>query len=212
MKSCKLIFILFVGVFFLGEEATADYTDSQVHGKYFSVNNGTNILNPHPFLVSNTEAKNLTDELKIVKLKSSTGLLTGLTVGYQKEKAWALEGEFSFRTNRRSSVTINDQEFSTNSHTDTFTYMINGYYHFHLDCRVTPFLGLGSGYTHTTFLLRDEGNKLQITKHRLISQFMAGTRCRITEGSDLGLEYCYAIIYKHADNHGITLKLRYFFN
>ena len=87
------------------------------------------------------------------ELDYSTGFAVGALYGYRATPRFAIEGEFTYRSNDIDSVTVtldgdetSASEGLEGSSLDVMTFMANGVFGFAPDAAVRPYVGAGIGY------------------------------------------------------------------
>jgi len=136
----RLIVFLFISIIFLSSSAQA-----QDKGYYLSGNAGVTLL---------SDAKLETNNIEFGDYSSNLGFNVGAALGYNFG-SFRLEGEIGYHRNEMDEITQNPALIPTcppncvesvNGSFSVISYMINGYYDFHLtNSGLVPYLGAGLG-------------------------------------------------------------------
>jgi outer membrane autotransporter protein len=127
-----------------------------------------------------------------------------------------LEGEISYRHNAVRKVKFHSQKARIHGYTDSVNYMVNAYYDIETETKWTPYVGVGLGWVHTKEHAKFHvGNGVSIrgsqSDNRFASQYIGGLAYEIADGVQLGGEYRYVVVSKHANEHTIALTLKRYF-
>lgn len=155
-----------------------------------------------------------------LEFKMHPGYLGAATVGYQY-KSVRVEAEVAFRWNELKKAKFYKQHVALKGHTHSLSYMANVYYDFDIETCFTPYLGLGLGYsTNKTHFSSKEGSGIDVNNkrhHNFAWQGIAGVSTRVSDQTDVALEYRYfeeavKASMKHAlKQQAVGIVVRYYF-
>ena len=217
----RLIIFLFISFIFLSSSAQA-----QNKGYYVSGNAGVTLL---------SDAKLETNNIEFGDYSSNLGFNVGAALGYNFG-SFRLEGEVAYHRNEMDEITQNPVLVTCspncvepiNGYISAISYMINGYYDFHLaNSGLVPYLGAGLGAA--TVIVNDKqlsGNNDDIV---FAYQIAGGVGYKINPKMTLTAGYRYfattesefdvsgligpgaSTVFTEVESHEIVLGLRYQF-
>lgn len=134
------------------------------------------------------------------------GYLLGADVGYQINRFFRVEGEFSYRHNSMDKVKSHLETVKPHAHINTYALMANGYWDIDLGSCLTPYVGVGVGYAwhegkakahHETFAAKSRG---------VAGQVMVGAHYQLDD-IKLGAEYRFFKSKAKVDDHALVFNI-----
>lgn len=175
-----------------------DYVTYENSGMYVSLIGGANWLkNHHP---------------RHDHVKLDMGYLAGGAIGCQFGNGMRLEAEVTYRHNRLKHKTedlLGMHQHHVQLH--SMSYMFNGLYDLNLDSDVTPYLGVGIGYSKQTSHHHKEDKTASFNKDGLAWQAIGGISYAVDAKTSLAVEYRYLDNKHHTHSHGANLAIRRMF-
>ena len=167
---------------------------------------------------------------KLHNLDFHDGYYVGGVLGYKFCNQFRIEGELSYQRNESKSFEMTHRYlgFSDNGsvefkdctlektklkgHLRSWSYMANVLYDFNVNCLqkflLTPYVGLGVGYTHFTSHLNDyvcQGHKT--CAGRFAYQAIAGLKYQVSPTLEVGVDYRYLSPQNSFKSHRVGLVL-----
>ena len=214
----RLIVFLFISFIFLSSSAQA-----QNRGYYVSGNAGVSLL---------SDAKLESNNLKFGEFSFDPGFNVGVALGYNFGSL-RLEGEIAYHRNEMDEIFQNSLVIgcpcvsSIDGSLSTLSYMINGYYDFHLaNSGLVPYLGAGLGAATTKVDIGLSGDDTDIV---FAYQVAGGVGYKINPNMTLTAGYRYfattesefevtgllgpgvSTVFTEVESHEVMVGLRYQF-
>ena len=121
------------------------------------------------------------------------GVVNSLSVGYADGNGWRGELVSSFgRNNYKATATIDPTTSVTiDSSFDIYTGLVRGFYDFALSGEITPFIGLGVGYSKVESSARVAGTSITVvaSDNYFTYSGIAGFRFAATDNFSIGARY-----------------------
>jgi len=146
-------------------------------------------------------------------LDKDAGYVGAFAIGYDIF-LFRVEGEVSYRWNKisRHKSHYGYSHRHVDAHTDSLSWMVNGYYDFFKFFCVTSYIGLGAGYGNVkAHASSDHETNHKVRSNGYALQAIGGIKTRIWLGTDLGIEYRYHVIRDDVVDQSIGVKLSYEF-
>lgn len=138
-----------------------------------------------------------------------TGYALGAFAGYRFCNGVRLEAELAYRRNAIGKFKFFDSELGANGSMKITTLMANALYEFSINSPLTPYVGLGLGYSR--FAHHVTGDQIidgDFTDDTCAWQAIVGVSYPITYCADLGIEYRYLHPVRFTDDQAIVLSLK----
>lgn len=148
-------------------------------GLYVKAYGGAGILEDDTIELTGAGASNASGDGSF-----DAGFLAGAAVGYDFTKNWAVELDYTYRTNDVDEFTAGGATVADGGDYASTALMLNAYYTFAPDWKVKPYVGLGFGYA-TEIDIDLEGGSLggsqSYSGSSPAAQFMVGGTTRLTD-------------------------------
>ncbi len=120
-----------------------------------------------------------------------SGFVAGVAVGYDLDSRWAVEGEFTYRTNDVDTFTAGGTTLADSGDFASTALMLNVFYTFDTDWRFEPYVGVGLGYTTEIDIdLAGAGfpGSRSFSGETPAAQYMVGAKGALAAGLDIFFE------------------------
>ncbi|MBA2727926.1 MAG: porin family protein [Parachlamydiaceae bacterium] len=137
--------------------------------------------------------------INFINHHGKAGFTGGLFGGFKFENNFRVEGELGYRYHSMHGVNLN-----------TYSYMANGLYDLPKIFHVTPYVGLGIGYAHTTTNIHSHGCSVRIHDNDFVMQGIVGFSRKISNDLHLGLEYRIFGTKHDVYDHSVVVSVKRF--
>lgn len=150
------------------------------------------------------------------------GAISGIALGYELPHNFRVEGEFSYRWNEMDEFETSGVQLEADGDVQGYSFMGNVYYDFNLNSPITPYVGLGAGYSIVDVSdLEVAGVNIEGDTDGVMSgQVMAGVNLNLTDRWSVGTGYRYLRGFEDVEisgsdftleSHSVEVNFRYSF-